>query len=176
MFLARGVRNFWFGTPKRPLLNRHPAPWPAPRHPAFRPTPPPKPTTLVGKVKSYIPGRNWQIFGGIVLGWVGFSAYDKWKAELIVEEGRQAVRHLAARPIGEYENVPGLMMFICAPPGDQLKWNKDVWRKFVKVPEVPLPRLFWGRRLTEVGSRLLLRLGMIIHWRCIQSRVLPAQL
>jgi Inner membrane protein import complex subunit Tim54 len=134
-FLLRGITRFWTGTPQRPLLNRHPAPWPAPRRPAFRPTRPPKPTTLVGKVKSYIPGRNWLLFGGVVLTWVGASAYDKRQTELRVKYWSGLVAHLARQTISEYDAAPSVSVWVCAPPGDQLKWNKEVWRKFVKVPK-----------------------------------------
>jgi Inner membrane protein import complex subunit Tim54 len=137
-FLFQGIKHFWSGSPKRPLLNPHPAPWPAPRRPAFRPTPPPKPTTLVGKVKSYIPGRNWRIFGGIILSWVGASEYDRRQTDLKVEQWCQVVRHLAWRTIGKYDAVPSVSVWICAPPGDHLKRNKEVWRKFVKVPNATL--------------------------------------
>lgn len=133
-FVAKGLARFWSGTGKKPLLlNRHPPPWPAPRRPGFRPTPPPKPTTLLGKIKSYIPGRGWLIFGGVIISWISLAAYDRREKKAAVARWCRKVEHLSRRPIAWQDNVPSVGVWICAPPGDQLKWNKAIWREFVKV-------------------------------------------
>jgi|SRR5579862_1088681 len=132
--LARGVARFWSGGGKKaPPLNRHAPPWPSPRPPRFRPTPPPKPTTLIGKVKSYIPGRNWLIFGGFIISWISLAAYDKRERKKAVARWCKKVEHLSRRTIEYHEDVPSVGVWIGAPPGDQLKWNKEVWRDYVKV-------------------------------------------
>jgi len=162
-FLTTGFTRFWSGTPKRPILNPHPAPWPAPGRPNFRPTPPPKPTTLVGKIKSYIPGRNWLLFGGIIVAWVSAAAYDRKETKLRVERYCSLVEHLSRRRIGMLDPVPGVSVWVCSPPGDQLKWNKDVWRKFVKVSANHSP--IGDKEEAKGGSLLLSLLDLII--RCI---------
>jgi len=133
-FLIRGVTRFWSGTGK-PLTSvpRHPPPWPAPRPPRFRPTPPPKPTTVLGKIKSYIPGRRWLSFGGIVGGWMALAAYDRRERKAAVERWCRKVEHLSWRKIEFWEDIPNVDVWIAAPPGDQLKWNKEVWKDYVKV-------------------------------------------
>jgi hypothetical protein len=133
-FVARGVQQFWRGTgAKLPPANRHPPPWPAPRPSHFRPTPPPKPTTITGKIKAYIPSRRWLIFGGIVASWMALAAYDRRERKAAVERWCRKVEHLSRRPISPLGEAPSVGVWIGAPPGDQLKWNKEVWRDYVKV-------------------------------------------
>lgn len=133
-FLAKGFVRFWSGTGKKaPVANRHPPPWPAPSRSNFRPTPPPKPTTIVGKIKSYIPGRRWLIFGGVIVSWVSLAAYDRRERKAAVRRWCKKVEHLSRRTIEFHEDVPSVGVWISAPPGDQLKWNKEVWRDYVKV-------------------------------------------
>jgi hypothetical protein len=133
-FLVRGLVRFWYGTGKPPIpINRQPPPWPAPRPPRFRPTPPPKPTTLVGKIKSYIPSRRWLIFGGFVVSWIALAAYDRRERKATVARWCRKVEHLSRRTIAPTDAVPGVGVWIGAPPGDQLRWNKEVWRNYVKV-------------------------------------------
>ena len=156
-FLTRGIIRFWSGTGKSPsLLNRHPPPWPSPRPPRFRPTPPPKPTTLVGKIKSYIPSRRWLIFGGIIGSWISLAAYDRRERKAAVARWCKKVEHLSRRPISTFDDVPSVGVWICAPPGDQLKWNKEVWRDYVKVSYLSLTGL--------MISRLLLLLDLTIRY------------
>jgi len=157
---ARGViRFFSSGIARRgpsvtPSVPPAVAPVPPPSPPP--PPPPPKPTTLVGKIKSYIPGRNWLIFGGFVLSWVSLAAYDKRERKKVTEKWCKKVEHLSRRTIAFHEDVPSVGVWIGAPPGDQLKWNKEVWREYVKVSPFLL--------LAENSQLLLLR-GLII--RCI---------
>ena len=137
-FLKRGIVRVWFGTGgNASSVLRHPPPWPAPRPPRFHPTPPPKPTTLVGKIKSYIPSRRWLIFGGVVGTWISLAMYDRRERKAAVSRWCKKVEHLSRRPIPTYEDVPSVGVWICAPPGDQLKWNKEVWRDYVKVYSRP---------------------------------------
>ena len=132
--ILRGFRAFWKGSgPPIPPKNKHPPPWPCPRPPRFRPTRPPKPTTLVGKIKSYIPSRRWLIAGGIIGAWIGLAAYDRRERKRAVERWCKKVEHLSRRTIQFSEDVPSIAIWIGAPPGDQLKWNKEVWRDYVKV-------------------------------------------
>jgi hypothetical protein len=133
-FLIRGIVRFWYGTGKGlSQETRYPPPWPAPRPPRFRPTPPPKPTTLVGKIKSYIPGRRWLIFGGVIASWISLAAYDRRERKAAVARWCKKVEYLSRRPIDYFGEVPSVGVWIHAPPGDQLKWNKEVWRNYVKV-------------------------------------------
>jgi Inner membrane protein import complex subunit Tim54 len=133
-FILKGVRRFWFGSGKPGVApNRHAPPWPSPRAPRFYPTPLPKPTTLIGKIKSYIPGRNWLIFGGFVGSWVSLAYYDRSERKKAVEKWCRKVEHLGRREIGYADDLPSVGVWIAAPPGDQLRWNKEVWRYYVKV-------------------------------------------
>ncbi len=133
-FLVRGITRFWSGTGRKPPpLNKHPPPWPAPRPNHFRPTPPPKPTTLVGKVKSYIPSRRWQVFGGVIAAWIAMAAYDKRERKKRVSEWCRKVEFLSRREIGTFDTIPSVGVWISAPPGDHVKWNREVWRDYVKV-------------------------------------------
>ena len=134
-FVVRGFRRFWSGSGKQlPSKSPHPYPWPAPRLSRFRPTPP---TTLSEKIKSYIPGRNWLIFGGIITTWMSIAAYDRREKKKTVARWCKKVEHLSRRPIAFDEDIPSVGVWIGVPPGDQLKWNKEVWRDYVKV------FLFW---------------------------------
>jgi len=63
------------------------------------------------------------------------AAYDKRQRKKVMEKWCRRVEHLARRPIRFDENIPSVGIWISAPPGDQLKWNKEVWRDFVKVHE-----------------------------------------
>jgi hypothetical protein len=130
-FVARGLSRFWLGSGKK--ISYYPAPWPAPRPPRFRPTPPPIPVGVIQTVKSYIPGPRWLAFLGFVGTWVGLSNYDRIESKRRVAEWCKKVEHLSRRPIAHYENVPSVGVWIASPPGDALKWNREMFKIYVKV-------------------------------------------
>lgn len=43
------------------------------------------------------------------------------------------VEFLSRREIGPFDTLPSVGVWISAPPGDHVKWNREVWKDYVKV-------------------------------------------
>jgi len=59
--------------------------------------------------------------------------YDRRERKAKVVLWCKKVEHLSRRPVAFWEEVPSVGIWVGAPPGDQLKWNKEVWKNYVKV-------------------------------------------
>ena len=64
---------------------------------------------------------------------MALATYDRRERKAAVAKWCRKVEHLSRRKIEPWEDIPSVDVWIAAPPGDQLKWNKEVWRDYVKV-------------------------------------------
>jgi hypothetical protein len=61
------------------------------------------------------------------------AAYDKRERKRRVMEWCRKVEFLSRREIGPFDTLPSVGVWISAPPGDHVKWNREVWKDYVKV-------------------------------------------